>query len=485
MNTKTLSFLAILTVIVIITAVVLTQPQTPEGPEKTPLFPNLKTVSLNDVTEINITTRDENITLMRSDKQWGLKEKHDYPVAIDKVHNLLFGLAGLTILEAKTSNPALYSKIGVEAVTEEDAQSTLLILKNAQGGAVASVIIGNDRTAKIDSTRQEIYVRKPDDKQSWLTLGRLPVEKTIGDWLEENIIDIEGDKVREINMTHPDGETLRIYKATPENKDYQLADLPENASIKSPYTLRSLAGSLSHLNLDDVRKSDDIEFAEDNTHRAVFTTFDGLEVTVEATKIDGKHYVQLSAAFNPDMVWAETRDEEGKDEAPKDSVHEMVIADDKTPDEPEVDIEEEVETLNAKFKGWVYELAAYKVEEIEKKRDDFIEFEDEEAGDNEDIKLDNMDIEGLENLPLSMPELNMPGLNMPELERTPNGLNMPELAPNGLNMPELDSPPKPEEAESDEAGLSSPFSFSNVIDEKVLSTTDTPSTTIESDISVP
>jgi len=471
MNAKTLSFLAFITLVVIITAVVLTQPKTTTTPtEKTKFFPNLQTSALNEVTEINITTQDENITLMLSDEQWGLKEKHHYPVAVEKVHNLLFGLASLTILEAKTSNPALYSKIGVEAVTEEGAKSTLLTLKNAQGETVASVIIGNDRTAKIDSTRQEIYLRKPDEKQTWLTLGRLPVEKTVGDWLEEEIVDIDGDNVRQISITHPDGESLRIYKASPENKDYQIADLPDNASIKSPYTLRSLAGTLSHLNLDDSVPASDIEFADDATHRAVFSTFDGLEVTLLTTKIEEKYYAQLSAAFNPEMVWVEppkSDDDEAADdeESAEDDAPEIVAeqdeTDDETDDEPEVDIKQQAETLNAKFKGWVYELAAYKIDDLEKKRNDLIEVEEPAAQE----PIGDIDLEGLQDLPLSMPPFDMPP----------------------LNMPQLDTPLFDEEDGAEEA-LSTPFSFSNVQVEKpeaLPTPLGTPTTTNETMIPVP
>ncbi len=173
MNAKTFSFLAVITLAVIIAAVVLTQPETTTTSEKPTFFPDLGTV-LNDVTEINISTKGETVTLIRDENgQWRLKEKHNYPVAVKKVHDLLLGAAYLTVLEAKTSKPASYSKIGVVDVTEENAKSTLITFKKAAGETLASLIVGNDRLAKTDSTRREIYVRKPDEKQAWLTLGPL------------------------------------------------------------------------------------------------------------------------------------------------------------------------------------------------------------------------------------------------------------------------------------------------------------------------
>jgi hypothetical protein len=322
MNAKTFSILAIITILIVIAAAMLTQ-QKPTTPEPEKFFPNLMS-TLNDVTEINIRTKDNTIALTRSDEQWLLKEKHNYPVTADKVNKLLFGAADLTIVEAKTSNPALYSKIGVED------QSTLLTLK--KGESEISLIIGKDRIAKIDSTRREIYVRKPDDKQAWLTLGQLPLEKTPKDWLEQEIINL--DSIRRVSIND---DNIVIFKDTPEDENYQLADLPENGKIKAAHILNNIASTLTGLKLDDVIPATDIEFDDKANTRAVFTTFDGLEVTMTITKKEEKYYAKFAA----------------KADAQADS-------------------------LNAKFKGWAYELAKYKVENLEKKRDELIETVEEE-----------------------------------------------------------------------------------------------------------
>jgi hypothetical protein len=76
--------------------------------------------------------------------------------------------------------------------------------------------------------------------------------------------------------------------------------------------------------------------------RAVFTTFDGLEVTMTITKKEEKYYAKFAAAFNAEKA------------------------------------EAQADSLNAKFKEWAYELAKYKVENLEKKRDELIETVEEE-----------------------------------------------------------------------------------------------------------
>jgi hypothetical protein len=411
MNAKTFSILAVITLIVIIAAVVLTQQERTTTSEKPTFFPDLDTV-LNDVTEINISTQGETVTLIRDEngQQWRLKEKHNYPVAVEKVHNLLLGAADLTVLEAKTSKPASYSKIGVEDVTEENAQSTLITFEKAAGETLASLIVGNDRVAKTDSTRREIYVRKPDEKQAWLTLGQLPREKEATDWLVQEIVNLDSDNIRQVSITHPDGENFLVFKETPKEEEFQLADLPENAKVKFPYMLRNIATTLTRLDLDDVMVATEMAFDEKATTRAVFTTFDGLEVTIRTMEKDGKHYATFAAAFNPDAVYVappKTDDKaassEGEDAQSEKADEKADEKAEQAEEKPKVDAK--AEELNAKFQGWVYTLSQYKVDDLEKKREELISVEEASADKAEETE--------------QLPAINLDGLDLPAAFGTP------------------------------------------------------------------
>jgi len=416
MNAKNFSILAILTVAVVFAAIQLTQKE-PVSSAAEKFFPNLGNV-INEVTEINVNTKSESITLLRGDDwQWRIKEKHSYPASLDKVQNLLLGAVHLTIVEAKTSNPSRYAKIGVEDISEEDAQSTLLTFKKTGGETVLKVVIGNDRAAKIDSTRREVYVRKQDDKQAWLTLGQLSIEKTLSNWLDQQIVNIDSEKIRQINITHPEGDSLLVFKDSQKDEEYQLADLPDNAEVKLSYVLDNMATTLARLDFDDVVPVSEVEFNDDVTTRAVFTTFDGLEITMTTMKKDDKHYAKFAAAFNQAAVveppkkddepaFSEDKDDEpasfedkddeptsfedkddepasseDKDDEPtsfEDKDDEPAFSEDvesqpeKADETPIVSAEEQAEKLNAKFKEWVYELSEYKVDNLAKTHDELI-----------------------------------------------------------------------------------------------------------------
>lgn len=329
MNTKNLTVLAIFTIIIVIAAVVLTQPDDISYEQKK-FFPNLEAV-INEVTEINVQTKDNTITLVRNDKQWLAKDKHNYPVNMAKVNKLLLGAMNLRIIEAKTSKLKFYSKIGVEDITEEYAESALLTFKNAKAEKVINVIVGKEKTAKVDSSLKEIYVRLPSDKQSWLVLGQLPIEKNVTDWLNQEIVNIDNEKIRKVRIKHSDGDSFSLFKEKPDDEEYQLENLAENEKLKSPYILRSISTSLSNLDFNDVLPATEIEFSHTTT--AVFTTFDDAEITISIMKKDGKYYAKLN-----------------------------------------------------KVKDWVYELSKYKVDYLMKKRQDLVSVEAKEEVVDEDTK---------------------------------------------------------------------------------------------------
>lgn len=373
MNAKNLIILTVITVIVVIAAVVSVHPPTDEAVsenEKQLVFPQLAS-SLQEVTEIQITTKEDKFTIVRQGEQWGLKEKHHYPVALDKVRNLLFGLTDLMFVEGKTNDASRYSKIGVEAVTEKEAKSTLLTVKKGQENLV-NLIVGNSHPAKIDATRQEIYIRKPEEKQAWLALGSLSLDKKVAEWLDKQIFDFEDNqRVRQVAVTQADGFQFELLKESQKDEQYKLAKVPTGMNAKiSPYDLNQIASLLSNLNISDVRPEKDIEFKKDASTTAVLSTFDGLEVTLHATAKEGKYYAKFTSKFVPPPVQPK-EEVVKKDEAKKDEPEKK--DEPKKDEKSEADVKKEVETLKTKTSGWVFEIPQYKYNLLIKKQSDLFE----------------------------------------------------------------------------------------------------------------
>lgn len=385
MNAKSLTLLIVVTLIVVIAAITLTN-QGNTVTEKQKLLPELMS-ALNDITTIEVTTANDKFSLIRDDKQWVLPEKHQYPADMSKIRQILVGAAELTVLEAKTAKPELYTKIGVADVTEKDSTAILLTLKK-QDDTVANILVGTEQFVA-DSDAKEIYVRKAGEAQSWLVNGNLSIDKAPIDWLNKSVTNIKDERIHEVVITHGSGEKLRIFRESEENQDYQLADLPENKTLSSPYLLKQIATFLNSLNMEDVTVADEVTFDAKDSTQAVFKTFDGLEITVTLQAKEGKQYARLSAVAGEPVIKPEVT--ESTDEKAEKSETTPTVTIDKT-----AQVKNEVADLNKQLNQWVYVLPSYKVDNLLKKSEDLVKSV-EEQGDLSDIVNTNLP-KGLENL---------------------------------------------------------------------------------------
>ena len=393
MKPKTLMILAGITLVVIVGAAFFGQERKDKPNQSGELvFPGLM-AQINDIVEMTIETKDQTVTLVRQDEKWSVKEKGGYTASFEKVKPVLIGMAELRIREPKTKNPDLYEKLGLQDHHTEGSSSTLITLKAKRSNVVATMLLGNERPGKGTPTQSELYIRKPDDPQTWLVSGKLPIEKVADEWLEKDLLKIASKRVQRVYVTHPGGDTLKVYKDTPDALDFKVRDLPKGKKVNSQFNVNNVANTLAQLEMEDVKKSDELEFSSKSGLQAVVETFDGLRLTVETMNKDEVVYSKIAAAFDPTLVYkepAKTSSEEkkevksaedsGKDVKESDANNKKE-SDDKAEKEvepkesilnSEEDVQKEVATINAKLKDWIFELPKFKVDNISKKKTDLI-----------------------------------------------------------------------------------------------------------------
>jgi hypothetical protein len=131
------------------------------------LFGDLK-AKLGDVTEIRLSKGDgSKVTLRRADSGWTVVERN-FPADAHRVRELALNLAALEIVERKTSDPANYAKLGVEAPDTPTATSTLVEV--VAGAKTWALIVG--KTAQ----GQAVYIRDLKDAASALAKPMLTVD---------------------------------------------------------------------------------------------------------------------------------------------------------------------------------------------------------------------------------------------------------------------------------------------------------------------
>ena len=383
MNQKTLIGLAVAALFAIVIAIVVNhanRPQSEAGGEKETayLVPALKD-HVNDVDKVVITGAESKpvATLTRGANGWSIAEKNGFAADTGKLREFLLKLADAKLVEQKTSSKEKYAALGVEDVADKDAKSVEIELGGLQ--KPVKMIIGNA------NQHGGTFVRRAGEAESWLASGSFSVDKKTDSWLRKDLTDIAATRIASIDITRPDGKTVRLAKAAEGDANFKLADVPKGREAGSDYAINGPASTLGGLKFDDALPAKDAPPAE-KPLKARFATFDGLIVDVTAWDKDGKDYAQFSASEDEKTASAHvdaTLAKAKSDEAtkPADAKAETSAADPaKERDAKLAALKKEADDLNARFKDWTFVLPAYKYAAINKAPDDFLKpLEDKNA----------------------------------------------------------------------------------------------------------
>lgn len=398
MNRRTLAVVAIVTVIVLIAAVSMHRSQQADSDVTSSaslLLPQLAS-HLNDVTAIKLSSagQKEIATFKRGDKGWLVANRSDYPADAAKLREFVLKLSGAKTIEAKTKNPQLYSKLGVEDLSAPNAGGVLVELDGLP--QKTAVVIGNVNGGGGGGT----FVRRMGDEQSWLIAATLSVERNTADWIKKEVADIPSSRIRDV-VIEKGGETLRVSKPAGSDGNFVIDDIPKGRKPTSEFAANGLAGALSGLRVDDVTAAAQMPPPVDAI-KAQYLTSNGIKVDATAWTAGDKHYAQFNASIDDTVA----NDWIGMQQAKQDAAHQAAVANagdagvakpdaagadaaatgtasvpakplalsdpDKDRNQQRAAIKDEVDRLNAAFNGWTFTLPAYKFDNINEGMDDLL-----------------------------------------------------------------------------------------------------------------
>lgn len=368
------------------------------------LFPGLKE-RLDEVTEVRVSDAESEVRVVRDGDRWVVPGKDGYAANTAVLRELLLGLAEARKIEQKTSNSELYDQLAVQDPQEEGA-SGVLVQSEGLDDADFSLILGDP------VQREYRYARVAGEATSWLIDRNPDLPDETGGWLLSDIADIGSSRVQSVTIRHGDGETIRIHKESEGDANFAVEDLPEGRELSYPSVPNSIAAVLDNLTLEDVRRTGaGTAEGEAATATTVFTTFDGLEITVAATTKDDETWISLDAAALPraaeggdsgqaeDAGSAEANEAAGETGAPDGEDHPAVDAGSEgssagaaSEDEAEAgdaasgeeagekpDPAAEAAEINARVAGWEYRIPEYKAGQLTRRWEDLLS-EPESAG---------------------------------------------------------------------------------------------------------
>ena len=266
------------------------------------------------------------MTIALKDGRWGLVDRGGYPVQESKLHAMLTALTELRLAQPRTSDPAQFSRLGVEDPTKPDANSNLLRILDANGKPILELITGHGRQRTQGKVDEEVYVRRPNENQSWLAEGALRVDHDPALWLDRDVANIDHGRVASVTVVRGDKKLV----FTRDGDKLALTDPADHPKLED-YKVEDIARAFEQLTFQEVRPASQPIGATVGT--ATFVTTDGLTLTATVFKADKDIWVSIAATGT------------GKAET-------------------------EAATLSKRVSGWLYELGSWKEKALVPEIDD-------------------------------------------------------------------------------------------------------------------
>ncbi|MGK7866601.1 DUF4340 domain-containing protein [Falsiroseomonas sp. E2-1-a20] len=272
---------------------------------------------LGNAASIEVTRHDGTLVVRRAaPDRWVLPAKAGYPVRPERVRELLVGLTELRLTEPRTANPEMLDRLGLDDPSRPAATSSLLRVLDAEGAALAELVVGRRRVRVQGNVPESVYVRRPAESQAWLAEGRLPLDSDPNLWIDRDLANLPRDRVRAATIDRTGEPPLVLRRGADTDSPLAVVEPAEPPELDA-ISLDEVARGFEFLTFLDVREAAALPGERIGTGR--FELTDNLRISVTAHK-DGETLWALLAA-------------EGDEEAAR---------------------------LNARWQGWAYQLGQWK-----------------------------------------------------------------------------------------------------------------------------
>ncbi len=289
-----------------------------------PFFPGFSD-RLAQLGEIAIASKTGSFHVRLQQGKWVIPERNNFPADPGQVRSTALGLADLTVLEPKTGRADWLSYVGLIA-PDKGGDAVDVKLSDNAGKPIGELLAGHTQGAADDLGRNTLYVRHPDENQSWLARGSLTLKSNVTDWLDRNVLNIARDRIKGASVTPEKGPIYNLARDSKDQPDFKLLDMPPGRALSFDGSPDGVAGAIASFTFDDVAKADQFDFSK--APQSVEHTFDGLDLTVKIAARGMEHWATVAAAAS---------DPKAQDEASK---------------------------INASLGGWAFKLPDDKVQQF-------------------------------------------------------------------------------------------------------------------------
>ena len=242
---------------------------------------------LNNVKEINIDNGKKKISIFKNqDSNWYMSSKSGYKTKNETVRKNLIQISELRFFEQKTEQESLYSRLDLDYPKNDNGDSKLITILDDDKKKIIEFILGKKK-------KNGVYIKKLNERQTWLTSGTLEMSSIEHDWLETKILDINYENVKKITINRLNKKESFSLTKDDKNENLLIDNLTKDQLPKSDLIANFLGYFFTNLIFEDV-------FERKNTNdseviaKINFQLFNDVNISSTIFKKDKNKWINIS-----------------------------------------------------------------------------------------------------------------------------------------------------------------------------------------------
>ena len=242
---------------------------------------------LNNFKEINIDNGKKKISIFKNqDSNWYMSSKSSYKTKNETVRKNLIQISELRFFEQKTEQESLYSRLDLDYPKNDNGDSKLITILDDDKKKIIEFILGKKK-------KNGVYIKKLNERQTWLTSGTLEMSSIEHDWLETKILDINYENVKKITINRLNKKESFSLNKDDKNENLLIDNLTKEQLPKSDLIANFLGYFFTNLIFEDV-------FERKNTNdseviaKINFQLFNDVNISSTIFKKDKNKWINIS-----------------------------------------------------------------------------------------------------------------------------------------------------------------------------------------------
>ena len=242
---------------------------------------------LNNVKEINIDNGKKKISIFKNlDSNWYMSSKSSYKTKNETVRKNLIQISELRFFEQKTEQESLYSRLDLDYPKNDNGDSKLITILDDDKKKIIEFILGKKK-------KNGVYIKKLNERQTWLTSGTLEMSSIEHDWLETKILDINYENVKKVTINRLNKKESFSLTKDDKNENLLIDNLTKDQLPKSDLIANFLGYFFTNLIFEDV-------FERKNTNdseviaKINFQLFNDVNISSTIFKKDKNKWINIS-----------------------------------------------------------------------------------------------------------------------------------------------------------------------------------------------